>query len=1345
MAADSSGNLYVTGSSDRTYSDGDIVTLKYTPAGVLRWEARYTAPGGSYAEGFALAVDSSKNVYVTGFQTDPLAGRILVLLKYDSLGHQQWMHTNGGGSDSDNVGIGIVVDPVGNSYILGYSYSRQTDYDIVLLAYTPAGDLRWIRRFDGIAHGTDLPAAVVLNRSCTRVAVTGTTQGAGGDLDIVTAQYDAAGSEIWHSFYASPGNDQAFGLVSDKGDTLTVAGISDQSGQRKQYLLVRYAPDGSQLWTSLYAGQYAGEKILTGVALNAVEDIIVTGVLTPSTNPDYLTVRFDHTTGAIRWEIKYDNTNHGSDYPIGLVVSPEGSIYVTGTSRYGSQDPFSFLTIKYDSTGHELFVARYNISGNDVYTSNIVSDNTGNVYVCGAAVGRNYDILILKYRSNLRGDWSAVFGNGENRAVPGTFLTDRSGNSYMSGWDGTALFARKADNISHPVWALTVPGLVDARTVGSVLDPNGDLYLAGSIRNTAGNLDILTVKISPLGELLWTRTYDGPDAGDDAGVAIGLDSTGNVLVTGSSHSPATLDDIVLLRYKPDGTLRWVSRYNFPYDHDDDPVDLAIDGAGNSYVAATIVRPVSSYDIALLKFDSLGGQRWVRFYNGTGGGIDQAKAVLLNRYDSLYVVGNSYSGPTGTDIVLLKYDTAGTQAWVSRYSGGGSNSDQPTGLAIDSTGCPVVVGVSTHQTTGIDCITIKFDPNGTVIWEAEYDGPTHGNDIAQGVTIDRLGSVYVGGTSLGVGTGNDMITIRYTSDGWLDWVQRFNGEANLDDGTVGIMNDSIGNVYLGGTSENDSGGVDAVFLKYSSPIIEYWPVEYDGPGTSNDSPVDLAIDPAGNADIAATGGGDYASLFYEIMQYGPDGGDHWHSQYNGGGSQVNVPVAISVDNTGGPVVTGLTQQGLSNYDFGTIAYTQDGTVRWIQLYTGPTNGINFPSVIACAPNQTIGIAGYTLVNGAQYDFALASYTLDGSRRWNSTYDDPGGGNDVVTAAVTDPGANTYLTGLVSGGGIPMNWETVKFDSGGTVRWAVTYDGPDHLDDRAVAIARDSAGSLFVTGWSAGALTEHDIAVVKYDSGGQKLWDARYDGPAHDRDEPVAIAVDRNGFVDVAGISYDASFSTPEIVLLQYSPGGTLQWSRRFAADTGSDNIPAAMVLDTAGNWYLTASFTDPGSTSGVITLKFSPDGTLLWSSRYRESSGLACTPAGLAIDHAGNLVIAASTRGSQWSVITAIGYLLHGTAAVPGSASLPARFRLDRNYPNPFNPSTNIGYALPVRSRVRIEVCNMLGQAVRTLVDREEPAGLYSENFTAGSLASGVYFVRMRAERFDGASPFVASEKILLLK
>ncbi|MCG8373731.1 MAG: DUF2341 domain-containing protein [Balneolales bacterium] len=88
--------------------------------------------------------------------------------------------------------------------------------------------------------------------------------------------------------------------------------------------------------------------------------------------------------------------------------------------------------------------------------------------------------------------------------------------------------------------------------------------------------------------------------------------------------------------------------------------------------------------------------------------------------------------------------------------------------------------------------------------------------------------------------------------------------------------------------------------------------------------------------------------------------------------------------------------------------------------------------------------------------------------------------------------------------------------------------------------------------------------------------------------------------------------------------------------------------------------------------------------------------------------------------------------------VPEEFYLEQNYPNPFNPSTNIEFGLNQNSRVTLEVWDILGRKVRTLIDEERTAGRYTYNFNARDLASGVYFYRLSTRALNGSYVFSGS-------
>ena len=83
--------------------------------------------------------------------------------------------------------------------------------------------------------------------------------------------------------------------------------------------------------------------------------------------------------------------------------------------------------------------------------------------------------------------------------------------------------------------------------------------------------------------------------------------------------------------------------------------------------------------------------------------------------------------------------------------------------------------------------------------------------------------------------------------------------------------------------------------------------------------------------------------------------------------------------------------------------------------------------------------------------------------------------------------------------------------------------------------------------------------------------------------------------------------------------------------------------------------------------------------------------------------------------------------------------MGQNYPNPFNPSTKIQYAIPRAGDVQLVVYDVIGRQVATLVNEFKTAGIYTVDFNASSLSSGIYFYRIKS------GSFTDTKKMLLVK
>ncbi len=149
-----------------------------------------------------------------------------------------------------------------------------------------------------------------------------------------------------------------------------------------------------------------------------------------------------------------------------------------------------------------------------------------------------------------------------------------------------------------------------------------------------------------------------------------------------------------------------------------------------------------------------------------------------------------------------------------------------------------------------------------------------------------------------------------------------------------------------------------------------------------------------------------------------------------------------------------------------------------------------------------------------------------------------------------------------------------------------------------------------------------------------WAARYNGPVQGHAHAKAISVDRSGEVVVAG-DLDTLDSNSAYGVFKYRPDGSLLWSERYRESGGGKGRLVALALDLTGNIYLTGDITNPSAvdslSTDIITVKLDPGGSLQWATRFGGPDGFD-TVSALAVDLAGNAIIAGSTNGSQYITV-----------------------------------------------------------------------------------------------------------------
>ncbi|HQV32801.1 MAG TPA: SBBP repeat-containing protein, partial [Calditrichia bacterium] len=709
-------------------------------------------------------------------------------------------------------------------------------------------------------------------------------------------------------------------------------------------------------------------------------------------------------------------------------------------------------------------------------------------------------------------------------------------------------------------------------------------------------------------------------------------------------------------------------------------DLAVDGLGNVYVTGF------GDDYLTVKYDSSGGEQWTATYNGPGNSYDYAEALAVDPAGNVYVTGQSDFG-----CVTVKYNTAGVEQWVARQTEAQTEQGGRKVL-IDANGNVVVAGIShpSGQLNLLDYLTIQYNPAGQENWHHFYSRQDSSYDLVNALAVAPDGAVYLTGMSFGDEDFYNFVTVKYDLAGNEEWAAGYDGPKRSYAGISATATDLQGNVYVTGGCSNENGGwawPDYATIKYDPDGQELWRAIYNGPANSTDWAKDITVDAAGNVYItgfATLEGG--RSTDYLTIKYDAAGQEQWVAAYNGPASSQDYAYALGLDGNGNVYVSGYSRDPTgTNATITTVQYDPSGNEQWVARYLGAFDLFEQKVSLVVDQSGNCYVAGMHFeMTYTDRDFALVKYSSTGVERWAVRYAGPGNGEDSVTDLATDNSGNIYLTGRSVGNGSGSDYATVKYDSTGQELWLARYDGPAGQEDAAAAIELDSSGNIYVTGFS-GGFGGADFATVKYDPDGNLLWVERLDGQSGGADMATALTVSAAGRICITGNSEGAD-GLMDVLTVQYDSEGMVRGLRVFDNPALPDNRVAAIVTGPGEQVYVA------GYSGSEKPRSYSP-------------------------------VIGIGNLDSKFALIK---YSAGPVAIDVAPTGLPGTFGLSQNYPNPFNHTSVINYHIERAAFVTLAVYNILGQKVATLFEGHRAPGNYRAIFDGRGLASGLYFYSLNS-------------------
>ncbi|MBI2968316.1 MAG: hypothetical protein HYY40_10975 [Bacteroidetes bacterium] len=379
----------------------------------------------------------------------------------------------------------------------------------------------------------------------------------------------------------------------------------------------------------------------------------------------------------------------------------------------------------------------------------------------------------------------------------------------------------------------------------------------------------------------------------------------------------------------------------------------------------------------------------------------------------------------------------TQEWVRPYNGTAGGGDGASGIVTDGQNNVIICGTSEGIGTGYDIIVVKYDGAGNIIYEVRYnDTISNGDDRAAKIAADEQDNVYVCGSTVTASGNDDFITIKIDPQGNILWISTYDNGGN-DNGMALAV--TAAGVVVAGDSEGDTTGSDIALVQYDASGTQQWISRYDGSG-GDDNVAAVAVDGAGN--IFISGMAEFLSthMDYVTLKYDASGNELWMNFFNGADNGYDRATALALDTAGNPVVTGYSFTATSGMNMVTIKYdASSGATLWVSEYNGPANVDDGGFAIACDKSGNTIVTGFnfTLIY-LYHDFVTIKYNFYGDSLWIRRYNGAGNSNDLALAMALDDSDNVYVTGynftLVA-----HDYATIKYTPDGTQQWVMNYDG------------------------------------------------------------------------------------------------------------------------------------------------------------------------------------------------------------------------------------------------------------------------------------------------------------------
>jgi hypothetical protein len=1255
IAMDGAGNLFVA-------DTGNYAIRKLTPAGVVTTLAG-SAGNSGYADGtgsaarfvlpIGVVLDSAGNAYVADSDGNTIrkitpAGVVTTLAGSGQV-PSQGSADGTGASARFSLPHGVAVDGAGNLYVAD-------DQTSIIRKITPAGvvtTLAGTAGIRGVADGTgsaaqfDFPSDLAVD--------------SGGNV-YVADTYNHAIRKITPA-----------GVVTTLAGLQGISGSADGTGTAARF----YTPGGVTVDGS-------GNVYVADTGNQTIRKVTSAGVVTTL-------------AGALATAGITDATGTAASFnnPLGVAVDGSGNVYVadTSSSTIRKVTPAGVVTTLAGTAGLVGTTDGTGTSGLFNSPHNVTADSTGNLYVAdtGSNTIRKVTpagvVTTLAGTVGIRGAADGT-GTAAQFSFPTGIAVDGAGNLYVADSNNNTIRKMTSAGVVTTVaGAPTNAGRADgsgsaaqfSSPAALSIDSSGNLYVAdagnNNIRKVTAGGTVTTVAGSGAdrsnfyrnGQLILAR-FDGP-------MGVTVDSAGNIYVADTGNSdirlitPAgivsTLAGAAGIPGLSDGTGEG-AQFN-------QPEGVAVDGAGNIYVADTINNAIRKVTPAGVVTTVAGTASSRGSADGTGSNarFNAPSSTAVDAAGNAYVADSSNSTIRKVTPAGVVTTVAGAAGIIGSADGTGTAArfTYAGGVAVDSGG-NLYVADSTNETIR------RIAPGGVVTTLAGTAGSSGSTDATgtaalftspNGVTVDSAGNIYV------ADSGNDEIR-KITPDGVVTTMAGAAGSSGSVDAAASAARfaspsnlavDGAGNVYVADTANQTIRMVTPAGVVTTLAGMAGTTGHLDATGTAAqfNSPDDVAIDAAGNVYVADTNNSIIRKIAPggAVTTFAGVAGSIGNSDGTGSAARFSRPAGLSVDaqgnlyvaDTGNNTIRIITPAGVVTTLAGSAFVGTKGSID------GPANSARFNE-----PNGVAVDGSGNLYVGDTFNATVRKITPDGTV--NTLAGSPGaeGSSDGVGDAA--------LFFLPLGVAVDHSGDVLVADAynstirkiapDGTVttlagmagsRGSVDGTGSDAALYLPSSVAVDPSGNIFVADTANNLIRKVTSDGVVSTFAGLAGFSGSTDGVGSTArfSSPAGIAADTAGNLYVADTGNDTIRRlTPNqtVTTIAGTPGNS--GSKDGTGMTAWFSSPAALAVDGSGNIFVVDSGNDTIrriTSAGVVTtvagmpqVTGSADGT--------GSGALFNRPAGIAMDGAGTLYVTDSFNNTIRKGTPAAGSTGSGSSSTASS-------------------------------------------------------------------------------------------------